>query len=106
VSSHYVLYPKTEVKMAAPFSVGDSVRLVGLVSINGAIGTIAGHSDYKSWGRYAVNLQRPAVAVAAHPSGVSISQSNLIMVMECARPGCDQIGTKGCSACGCGLSEK
>jgi hypothetical protein len=35
----------------------------------------------------------------AHPSGISLNPSNLVRVMECARSGCDKIGTKSCSSC-------
>jgi hypothetical protein len=88
--------------MSAIFSVGDVVRLVGLVSsplLNGAIETVVGDTDNKSRGRYAVQLKSPAAAVAAHP--ISLSPSNLmkVMEMECSTPGCYQTGTQGCSAC-------
>jgi tetratricopeptide (TPR) repeat protein len=88
--------------MATVFVVGDDVQLVGLVSnpsLNGAAGTVIGDSNYLSRGRYAINLKSPAAAVAAHPSGMSLKPINLMKVTECARPGCDQLGTKGCSAC-------
>jgi hypothetical protein len=52
------------------FSVGDIVLLVELVSnpsLNGAIGIVMGNFD-ESRSRYAIKLQSPAAAVAAHPS--------------------------------------
>jgi hypothetical protein len=88
--------------MAVIFTIGDVVRLVGLKSnplLNGAIGTVVGDSDYKSRGRCAVHLQSPAAAVAAHPSGISLNPLNLMQMLRCVRPDCDQIGTMGCSVC-------
>jgi tetratricopeptide (TPR) repeat protein len=87
--------------MAAIFTTGDVVRLDGLVSnwaLNGAVGTIVGDID-KSRERYTVHIQNPAAAVAAHPSGISLNPLNLIKVVQCAKPGCDKVGTQGCSAC-------
>jgi hypothetical protein len=87
--------------MATVFAVGDFVQLVGLLSnpsLNGAIGTVIGDID-ETRGRYAINLKSPAAAVAAHPAGMSLKPLNLMKLVECARPGCDQLGTKGCSAC-------
>jgi hypothetical protein len=46
-----------------------------------------------------VNLRKPAIAVGAHPSGISLSSSNLIRITGCARPGCNQKGVNACSAC-------
>ncbi len=88
--------------MATIFAIGDAVRLVRLVSdssLNGVIGTIVGDNNYESRGTYAVGLQSPAAAVTAHPSDISLSPKNLTRVIECARSGCDEIGTKGCSRC-------
>jgi hypothetical protein len=68
------LSSNSEIKMAAIFTVGDVVHLVGLVSnpsLNGAIGTVVGDFD-KIRGRYAINLKSPAAAVVAHPSGISL----------------------------------
>jgi hypothetical protein len=82
--------------MAAIFTVGDIVQLVRVVSnpsLNGAIGTVMGDID-ESRGRYGVRLKNPAAAVAAHPAGMSLNPMNLMKVTECARPGCDQAGTK------------
>jgi hypothetical protein len=66
--------------------------------INGAIGTLMKINDSESRGRYGVQLQGPAAAVAAHPDGISMNPLNLIKVTECARPGCNEIGLKACSA--------
>jgi hypothetical protein len=88
--------------MAAFFYVGEKVPFVGLVSnpsLNGARGTIVGDLDYESRGRFAANLQGPTTAAIAHPNGISLSPKILIKIIECARPGCDQVGTKCCSVC-------
>jgi hypothetical protein len=88
--------------MAATFNLGEVVQLVGILSspsLNGAVGTVVGNTDYESRGRYAVTLQSPAAAVASHPSGLSLSSTNLIRIVECAKPGCEQKGFKACSAC-------
>jgi predicted GNAT superfamily acetyltransferase len=72
--------------MSALFVFGDVVRLEGLVSgqfFNGAIRTVVADA---ARGRYVVNLLSPATAVAAQ-------------IADHARLGCDQIGTKNCSAC-------
>jgi hypothetical protein len=88
--------------MATLFTIGEVVRLVGLISnqsLNGAIGSVVGDLDYESRGRYSVHLESPAAAVALHPSGISLNQKNLVKVIECARPGCNEVGSQGCSAC-------
>ncbi len=90
--------------MATVFAVGDVVQLVGLVSnpsLNGAIATVIGDSNYNSRGRYDVILQSPAAAVAAHPFSVDFILLSLIRMMECARLDCDQVGAKACSGCYC-----
>jgi hypothetical protein len=87
--------------MAVISTVGEVVRLVGLTfnqSLNGAIGIVVGNTDQESTGMCRVDLQSPAAAIDAHRSGISLSPLNLIRVFRYARSGCDQIGTKGCSA--------
>jgi hypothetical protein len=67
--------------MASVFTVGEIVRLVGLVSrqsLNGAIGTVMGDADSDSRGRYGVQLQSPAAVVVAHPSRISLNPSKLL----------------------------
>jgi tetratricopeptide (TPR) repeat protein len=88
--------------MAPIFTVGEAVRLVGLVSshsLNGATGTIIGDTNFESRRRYGVRLESPAAAIALHPSGISLSPKNLMKVIKCANFGCDEIGTRGCTAC-------
>jgi hypothetical protein len=73
--------------------------LVSNPSLNGAVGTVIRDIDSESRGRYGVNVKNPPAAVAAHLSVMSLKPINLMKVMGCARPGCVQSGTKGCSAC-------
>jgi hypothetical protein len=79
--------------MEAVFSVGDVVRLVGVLpnkKLNGAVGTVVGNIDSKTLGMVEVKL-------AAHPSGISISPLNLMKLSVCAGCNCDKIGTRTCS---------
>jgi hypothetical protein len=88
--------------MATILTAGEVVQLVGIVSnllLNGATGTVEGNTDYESQGRYAVHLQSPAAAMAAHPYGITLNPLNLMKVMRCAKSGCNEKGTKSCSAC-------
>lgn len=58
------------------FHVGEIVRLEGLIaspSLNRAIGTLVGDTDFESRGKHTVYLQSPATAVAAHPSGLNLN---------------------------------
>jgi hypothetical protein len=51
------------------FALGDLVYLVGLESIpslNGATGTVRGDGEYKSRGKYCIQMKRPGSAVASH----------------------------------------
>jgi hypothetical protein len=78
------------------------VQLVGLSSsqsLNGAIGTVTADDDYEAKGMYRVDLQSPAAAVAAYPSGINLDAMNLLKLPLCAQPDCDGIGTKACSTC-------
>jgi hypothetical protein len=87
--------------MATVLTVGDVVRLIGLISnplLNGAVGIMIGDTDFESRGRFAISLQSPAAAVTALPDAISLCPKNLIKIIECARPGCNQVGTKSCSA--------
>jgi hypothetical protein len=79
------------------FHYSEVVRLVGLFSsdvLSGAIGAVAGDTDYNSTGIYIVDLKSPAAAVVAHPSGVSLGAINLTRMPICALSDCDEIGKK------------
>jgi hypothetical protein len=84
------------------FTIGDVVRFVGFLpseSLNRAIGTVTEDAHYKFTGIYRVDLQSPAAAVAAHPSGINMGAINLVRLPACALSDCDEIGTKACAAC-------
>jgi tetratricopeptide (TPR) repeat protein len=68
-------------------------------ALNGATGTVIRNQEFDSTGRYSIQLKRPPSAVVSFPLPVKIQGKNLLVIHECARPGCVKVGRRKCSAC-------
>jgi hypothetical protein len=68
-------------------------------ALNGATDSVIRNQEFNSTVRYSIQLKSPPSALVSFPFPVKIQAKNLIVIHECGRPGCAEIGKKNCSAC-------
>lgn len=87
--------------MTSALVIDQLVRLDGLINeaLNGAIGIVIRNQELDSTGRYSIQLKSPPSALISFPLPVKIQGKNLVIIYQCARPGCSEIANFKCSAC-------